>query len=211
MGDRCHSTPKHWRKVHVMGIRFRKSVSFGKFFRLNLSKSGVSLGVGPPGLNVNIGPRGVRQTVGLPGSGVYYQESHQWPKSTEVSPSATPQETASNSALGWESIGIAVAVIALVVYLGSGTSTTAPKQPTTVTTPAPSPPLTQLKPDRPLSREEVRELQTLLKKQGFNAGTPDGFIGPKTRAAAQAFARSHQMKDASAEPTLRTLDAARGH
>ena len=72
-----------------MGLRFRKSISFGKFFRLNLSKSGVSLGVGPPGLNVNIGPRGVRQTVGLPGTGVYYQESHQWPKSTEVAPTPT--------------------------------------------------------------------------------------------------------------------------
>ena len=193
-----------------MGIRFRKSVSFGKFFRLNLSKSGVSLGVGPPGLNVNIGPRGVRQTVGLPGTGVYYQEAHQWPKSTEVRPAATSQETASNSALGWKIIGIAVAVIALFAYLGSGTSTTTPKQPTTVTTPAPSPPVPQSKPDRALSGDEVRELQTLLKKQGFNAGTADGFIGPKTRAAAQAFTRAHQMKVAPGEPTLRVLDAARG-
>lgn len=194
-----------------MGIRFRKSVSFGKFFRLNLSKSGVSLGVGPPGLNVNISPRGVRQTVGLPGTGVYYQESHQWPKSTAVTPAAISQETGSNSALGWKIIGVAVAVIALVAYLGSGTSTTAPKQPTTVTTPAPTPPVTQPKPDRPLNRDEVRELQTLLKKQGFNAGTPDGFIGPKTQAAAQAFTRARQMKVAPGEPTLRVLDAARGH
>ena len=193
-----------------MGIRFRKSVSFGKFFRLNLSKSGVSLGVGPPGLNVNIGPRGVRQTVGLPGTGVYYQESHQWPKSTAVEPAATSQG-ASNSALGWKIIGIAVAVIALVAYLGGGTSTTASQQPTTVITPAPTPPVTQPKPDRPLNRDEVRELQTLLKKQGFNAGAPDGVIGPKTRAAAQAFSRKHQMKDAPGEPTLRVLDAARGH
>ena len=194
-----------------MGIRFRKSISFGKFFRLNLSKSGVSLGVGPPGLNVNIGPRGVRQTVGLPGTGVYYQESHQWPKSTEVAPVATVQE-ASNSELGWKIIGIAIAIIALVVYFGSGSSTTATKHP--VTTPAPSPPppaVAPPKPDRPLIRDEVRELQTLLKTQGFNTGTADGVMGPKTRAAAQAFSRKHQMKDAQGEPTLRVLDAARGH
>ena len=194
-----------------MGIRFRKSISFGKFFRLNLSKSGVSLGVGPPGLNVNIGPRGVRQTVGLPGTGVYYQESHQWPKSTEVAPVATVQE-ASNSELGWKIIGIALAIIALVVFFGSGSSTTASKHP--ITTPAPSPTPVVISPpkqDRPLNHDEIRELQALLKKQGFNAGAPDGVMGPKTRVAAQAFSRKHQMKDAQGEPTLRVLDAARGH
>jgi len=193
-----------------MGIRFRKSISFGKFFRLNLSKSGVSLGVGPPGLNMNIGPRGVRQTVGLPGTGVYYQESHQWPKSTETAPTptATSQE-ASNSELGWKIIGIALAIIALVVYFGSGSST-ASKHP--VTSPAPSPPpqvAPPPKPDRPLNRDEIRELQTLLKKKGFNTGTPDGVMGPKTRAAAQAFASAYGMKDAPTEPSLRVLDNAR--
>ena len=194
-----------------MGIRFRKSISFGKFFRLNLSKSGVSLGVGPPGLNVNIGPRGVRQTVGLPGTGLSYQESHQWPKSTEAAPAVTSQE-ASNAELGWKIIGMALAIIALVVYFGSGSSTTASKHP--ITTPVPFPPpvvVSPPKPDRPLNRDEIRELQTLLKKKGFNAGAPDGVVGPKTRAAAQAFAREHQMKDAPGEPTLRVLDAARGH
>jgi len=193
-----------------MGLRFRKSISFGKFFRLNLSKSGVSLGMGPPGLNVNIGPRGVRQTIGLPGTGVYYQESHQWPKSTEAAPVATPQE-ASNAELGWKIIGIALAIIALVVFFGSGSSTTASKHP--ITTPAPSPTPVVVpppKPDRPLNRDEIRELQTLLKKKGFNAGTPDGVMGPKTRAAAQAFSRTHQIKDATGKPTLRVLEAVRG-
>ena len=193
-----------------MGIRFRKSISFGKFFRLNLSKSGVSLGVGPPGLNVNIGPRGVRQTIGLPGTGLSYQETHQWPKSTEVTPEPSPQE-ASNSELGWKIIGIALAIIVLVVFFGSGSSTTASKHPITTRAPSPPPPaIPPPKPDRPLNRDEVRELQTLLKKQGFNAGTPDGVMGPKTRAAAQAFARAHQMKDAQGEPTLRVLKIARG-
>ena len=194
-----------------MGLRFRKSISFGKFFRLNLSRSGVSLGVGPPGLNVNIGPRGVRQTVGLPGTGFYYQESHQWPKSTEAAPVATPQE-ASNAELGWKIIGIAVAIIALVVYFGSESSTTASKHPVTTPAPAPPPPVAPPpKPDRPLNRDEIRELQMLLKKKGFNAGTPDGVMGPKTRAAARAFALAHQMKEAPGEPTLRVLEIARAH
>ncbi len=194
-----------------MGIRFRKSISFGKFFRLNLSKSGVSLGVGPPGLNVNVGPRGLRQTVGLPGTGVYYQESHQWPKSTEVAPLTTPQQ-ASNSELGWKLIGIALAIIAVIVYFGSGSSTTASKHPITTTVPSPPPVVVPPpKPDRPLNRDEIRELQTLLKKKGFNAGTPDGVMGPKTRAAAQAFSRTHQIMDTTGEPTLRVLEAARSH
>lgn len=196
-----------------MGIRFRKSISLGRFFRLNLSKSGVSLGVGPSGLNVNLGPRGVRETVGLPGTGLYYQELHEWPKSTEVAP-ASASPVASNSELGWKIIGVALAFIALVVYLGSGSTQTGSKPTATIAKPTsslPPPAVTPPTPDRPLSRDEVRELQTLLKKQGFNAGTPDGVMGPKTQAAVQAFARAHQMQDAQGEPSLRVLDAARGH
>jgi hypothetical protein len=36
-----------------MGLRFRKRIALGKLARINLSKSAVSLGFGPPGLNVN--------------------------------------------------------------------------------------------------------------------------------------------------------------
>jgi len=71
----------------------------------------VNLGVGPRGLNINISPRGVRQTVGLPETGLYYQESQQWPKSSDVAPTAASQEE-SNSELGWKIIGIALAFIA---------------------------------------------------------------------------------------------------
>jgi hypothetical protein len=61
-----------------MGLRFRKSVSFGRLLRLNFSVSGVSLGVGPPGLNVNFGSRGLRKTIGIPGTGVSYQTFSKW-------------------------------------------------------------------------------------------------------------------------------------
>ena len=61
-----------------MGWRFRKRVGFGKLLRLNFSKSGISLGIGPPGLNLNVGSRGVRTTVGLPGSGLSYQTFKSW-------------------------------------------------------------------------------------------------------------------------------------
>jgi len=58
-----------------MGLRLRKTFPLGKLFRFTLSKSGVSFGIGPRGANVNFGPRGVRSTVGIPGTGVYYQEN----------------------------------------------------------------------------------------------------------------------------------------
>ena len=193
-----------------MGLRFRKSISFGKFFRLNLSKSGVSLGMGPRGLNVNIGPRGVRQTVGLPGTGLYYQESHQWPKSPETVPLVN-SPTESGSGLGLKIIGIVVVTIALVAFFGGGSSTTASRNvaaiPKAVTPPQVKPPT----PDRVLNRDEVVELQILLRKQGFNPGKPDGVIGPRTRVAALAFAKAHQADMLQTGPSLRLLEVARGH
>jgi len=102
-----------------MGLRFRKSVSFGKFLRLNLSKSGASLGVGPRGLNVNFGPRGVGETVGIPGSGVYYQEASRWPKSA-VGAAVDPSDGKAGSGLGWLIIIAMIVAVVVVVHLSSG-------------------------------------------------------------------------------------------
>ncbi len=41
--------------------------------------------------------------------------------------------------------------------------------------------------DRGLSRAERREVQRLLNEKGFDVGTPDGHIGPRTQAAIKAF------------------------
>jgi hypothetical protein len=51
-------------------FRFHKSRSILPGVRINLSKSGPSLSVGPRGAKLNIGPQGIRTTVGLPGSGL---------------------------------------------------------------------------------------------------------------------------------------------
>jgi len=47
-------------------FRFRKVVSLGKFFKINISKTGVSASVGRPGATVNIKKDRVDGTVGLP-------------------------------------------------------------------------------------------------------------------------------------------------
>lgn len=42
----------------------------------------------------------------------------------------------------------------------------------------------------PLSRSQVQQLQTLLNQRGFNAGTPDGVMGPATRAGLRQYQQS---------------------
>src|SRR5436309_227393 len=51
-------------------LRFRQTFKIVPGVRLNLSRSGASVSLGPRGLHFTIGPRGTRTTVGLPGSGV---------------------------------------------------------------------------------------------------------------------------------------------
>lgn len=58
-----------------MGLRFRKRISLGKVARVNLSGSGVSLGLGSRGANVNISSKRTTYTAGIPDSGIHYQTS----------------------------------------------------------------------------------------------------------------------------------------
>jgi hypothetical protein len=55
-----------------MGFRFQRRIPFGKGFRLNFSRSGVSASVGRPGARMTFGSGGVRSTLGIPGSGISY-------------------------------------------------------------------------------------------------------------------------------------------
>ncbi len=61
-----------------MGISFRKSLNLGNGFRLNLSKSGVSISGGVKGLRVNVGLKGIR--VSSTKNGISYQKSISWKK-----------------------------------------------------------------------------------------------------------------------------------
>lgn len=61
--------------VPTMGFfRFRKTIPLGKFFRINVSKTGTSLSAGRPGATINVRKDRVDGTVGIPGSGLSYKE-----------------------------------------------------------------------------------------------------------------------------------------
>lgn len=59
-------------------FRFHKSLGILPGLRVNLSKSGPSLSVGPVGLRLNVGPQGIRTTAGLPGSGLSVINRKSW-------------------------------------------------------------------------------------------------------------------------------------
>ncbi|MDX9866236.1 MAG: DUF4236 domain-containing protein [Anaerolineaceae bacterium] len=71
-----------------MGLRFRKSINLGKFFRINISKSGIGTSSGVKGFRVSRGPRGTRTTVSIPGTGVsYVKETRK--SSAKIKPTGT--------------------------------------------------------------------------------------------------------------------------
>ena len=198
-----------------MGLRFRKTFSLGKLLRLNASLSGLSASVGPRGASVNFGPKGVRTTVGLPGTGLSYSQTAVWPKAVAGS---TERKSSGGIAMVLFII-LAVVLVAFIAWTLPGFQTKGKRQAAvepaapaaiamTPAGPGPAPPAARA-PDRPLTRNEIRALQGLLRKQGFDPGKSDGIVGPKTRAAVRAFAKAHAIK-AGNWPTLRVLEAARG-
>ena len=46
---------------------------------------------------------------------------------------------------------------------------------------------------RPSGREHIIEIQKLLNSLGFDAGSPDGFVGPQTRKAIRAFQNANEL------------------
>lgn len=49
------------------------------------------------------------------------------------------------------------------------------------------------KDDPPVGRADLMELQTRLKQQGYDPGTPDGLLGPATRAAIRAYQKTNGL------------------
>lgn len=95
-----------------MPFRFYRRVPIIPGVRLNLSKGGASVSLGGPGAHVTFGRHGVRQTVGIPGTGMYYthqsgRKSHQvraWP--TEAT--AAAQTSVNDARPAWVQLSLSV-------------------------------------------------------------------------------------------------------
>jgi hypothetical protein len=99
-----------------MGFRFRRSIKILPGIRLNLSRSGVSTSVGVRGAHVTIGHGQVRETVGIPGTGLSYTQTHK--THTEAPGEALPVPEAEplpdgNAGRGWLWILLMVAIAAI--------------------------------------------------------------------------------------------------
>lgn len=72
------------------------------------------------------------------------------------------------------------------------------------------PPLMAARPvdERPLSRAEVEEMQTILNGLGFDTGEPDGVVGSLTRSAIQSYQRVSSLPP-DGYPTAELLDKLR--
>ena len=100
-----------------MGLRFSKTIRLGKFLRVNLSKSGPSIGLGPSGLNINLSRRGARTTVGAPGTGISYTTQHGWKGGAEADGEAGGRPARASSFTAGLTFIIVVAIILIAVAL----------------------------------------------------------------------------------------------
>lgn len=81
-----------------------------------------------------------------------------------------------------------------------------PPSPAPAATPAAAPVQPAPPPDtRPLSRDEVRELQGKLSAVGFAAGPIDGVVGPQTQAAMRRYGEARNLAGPEARDVLAQL------
>jgi len=60
--------------IDAVGFRFQRRIALFPGVRLNISKSGMSLSIGPRGLGVTISRRGIHLNTGIPGTGLSYRK-----------------------------------------------------------------------------------------------------------------------------------------
>jgi hypothetical protein len=89
-------------------IRMFRRVRLAPNISLNVSCSGPSLSFGVRGAHLTVGRTGVRQTVGIPGTGVFYTNHDGWHSGVHSSPSVHGNEGSGGAA-------VAVVVVLIVV------------------------------------------------------------------------------------------------
>lgn len=69
-----------------MPLRFSKTIRLGALLRINLSKSGVSVSIGPRGCSLTFGSKGASASVGVPGTGVSWRTKLPLPDNKKCTP-----------------------------------------------------------------------------------------------------------------------------
>jgi hypothetical protein len=102
------------RKDTKLGLRFFRRVRVLPGLTLNFSKGGMSVSAGVKGAHVTLSKDGVRETVGLPGSGVYWTERQGWRSKAPYLGTTPPAPRSTAGVVLW-----LIALIALALWLAS--------------------------------------------------------------------------------------------
>lgn len=96
-----------------MGFRFRKSIKVAPGVRVNLNKKSASVSVGGKGARYTVSSTGRRtSSVGIPGTGVSYVETH-----TAGKKGSAPGATVSPSRRTFKVCGVIMMVLAALSFL----------------------------------------------------------------------------------------------
>jgi hypothetical protein len=99
-------------------LRFRRRLRIAKGLHLNLSKSGPSISVGGRGASVTFCKHGTRTTVGLPGTGLSYTQTHNSRQSGHMSQPGSNDEARPLSPLRWVLITCLILAAVVLAILG---------------------------------------------------------------------------------------------
>jgi hypothetical protein len=118
-----------------VGIRFRRSVRIAPGVRLNVTKTGLGITVGPRGAHYSVHSSGRRtKSVGIPGTGLYYQEvegGSRKAKKPAPAPAVPAGTRATTASAGSHTAGKVIAAIAILggafyVLGGGGSASSTP-------------------------------------------------------------------------------------
>ena len=100
-----------------MGLYWRRSTKILPGVRINWSKSGPSISMGPRGAKVNIGKRGTYVSGGIPGTGLYYRQKVGGGSKSSGSTNGGTYPTSTNiqSTFGFSKQGCLLSVVGSII------------------------------------------------------------------------------------------------
>ena len=98
-----------------MGLYWRRSTKILPGVRINWSKSGPSISIGPKGAKVNVGKRGTYVSGGIPGTGLYYRQKVGRGSKSNGSSAGGFYTECTNKYFGFSKQGCLVSIVASVI------------------------------------------------------------------------------------------------